>query len=182
MVVGASLFLLFAFQVVAFGGGGFDRYGILLVPLAGAFYLKCANDQKILTSRFKAASLAYCIIVLILGVRAFDASTNFDGAGWEIAQQQIEAGSDPLTIDGGYSWFAFHQTNFETVEIDKFALWFKFRESSPSLTMSEKQIIDQICYVTRIGDPDTNSKARELEVTGLFGWKAYFELQKIGGC
>lgn len=182
MVVGVSLLLLFAFQVVAFGGGGFDRYGILLIPLAGAIFLKCANDQKLLTSRFKAASLVYCVLVLILGVRAFDASTNFDGAGWEIAQQQVDNGSDPLTIDGGYSWFAFYQTNFETVEIDKFALWFKFRESSPTLTMSEKQIIDQICYVTRIGDLGTNSKARELEVSGLFGWKARFELQKKDGC
>ena len=182
-VVGVSLFFLFAFQVVAFGGGGFDRYGILLIPLAGAFYLKCANDQKILTSKFRAASFAYCSLILILGVRAFDASTNYDGVAWEIAQQQVDAGSDPLTIDGGYSWFAFHQTNFETVEIDKFDLWFKYREFSPPLTVSEKQITDQICYVTRIGVANGNdTKVRELEVNGLFGWEARFELQKIAGC
>ena len=174
---------LVGFQIFAFYGVGFDRYGILMVPLLAAFFIKCAKDQNILVSGFPVVSLIYGVLLLSWGVRAFDASTNFDGAAWSIAKQQVDLGASPLAIDGGYSWFAFYQTDFETTEIDKFALWFKFRESPDQLTNREKQITDRICYITKIGSSNSmEHKVSELNVSGFFGWKTHIELHKIGGC
>jgi hypothetical protein len=174
---------LVGFQIFAFYGVGFDRYGILMAPLSAAVFIKCASDQRFLVSRLPVVSLMFGLLLLTWGVRAFDASTNVDGAAWKIAKQQVELGSSPLAIDGGYSWFAFYQTDFETTEIDKFALWFKFRESPEQLTKREQQITDRICYVTRVGrDDSSEQKVSELNVSGLLGWKTHVELQKLDRC
>jgi 4-amino-4-deoxy-L-arabinose transferase-like glycosyltransferase len=177
------LMCLVGFQIFAFHGVGFDRYGILVIPLLGAFLIKCAKDQNVLISGFPVVSLLYGVLLLTWGVRAFDASTNFDGAAWKIAQQQVDSGTSPRAIDGGYSWFAFYQTDFETTETDKFALWFKFRESPDQLTNREKQFTNRICYLTKIGSSSpTEHKVSEINVSGLFGWKTHIELQKLGRC
>lgn len=181
--VSIVLLFLIGLQIFAFYGVGFDRYGILMIPLSAAVFIKCAKDQSVLITRFPVVSLLYGVLLLTWGARAFDASTSFDGAAWKIAQQQVDSGTSPLAIDGGYSWFAFYQTDFETTEVDKFALWFKFRDGSDELTYREKQITDSICYITKIGSSDlTEQKVRELNVSGLFGWKAHFELQKLERC
>jgi len=182
-VVSIVFLCLVGFQIFAFYGVGFDRYGMLLVPLLSAVFLKCAKDQNVLVRRFPMVSLIYGLLLLTWGARAFDASTNFDGSAWRIAKQQVDLGISPLAIDGGYSWFAFYQTDFQTTEIDKFALWFKFRESPDQLTNREKEITDRICFVSRISNSESSEqKVAELNVSGLFGWKAYFELQKSGNC
>lgn len=181
--VAIVLLCLVGFQTFAFYGVGFDRYGIFMVPLLAAVFIKCAKDQNVLITRFPVVSLLYGVLLLSWGVRAFDASTNFDGAAWKIAQQQVDSGTSPLAIDGGYPWFAFYQTDFKTTEVDKFTLWFKFRESPAQLTNREKEITDRICYITKIGSSNlTEQKVRELNVSGLFGWKTHFELQKLDRC
>lgn len=182
-VVSIVFLCLVSFQIFAFYGVGFDRYGMLMVPLLAAVFIKCAKDQNVLVERFPMVSLIYGLLLLTWGARAFDASTNFDGSAWRIAKQQVDSGISPLAIDGGYSWFAFYQTNFQTTEIDKFALWFKFRESPAQLTNREKEITDRICFVSKIGNSESlEQKVSELNVSGLFGWKTHFELQKSGHC
>lgn len=182
-VVSTVLGVLVAFHAVSFGGVGMDRYGILAIPLLLSVFIKCAQDQRILVNKPLYLVLLPSALVLVWGIRAFDASTNYDGSNWKVAKQQVDAGSDPRTIDGGYSWFAFYQTDFDTTEVDKFDLWFKFRESPHLLSDAEKQITTNICYVTRQNVQGSNEQiVRELTVTGLFGWKTHAVLQKLDDC
>lgn len=183
MVASISLFSLGGFLAGAFGGAGFDRYGFLVVPLAAALLLRFSGELDVLFRFNHWISLACCALVLLYGARTFDASTRYDGASWRIAEQLTESGADPQSIDGGYPWFAFYQSDVNNLEIDKFALWFKFNEEQSSLTQNEEAIIKKICYVSRVNGTDPgDQKITELNVSGLFGWKAHFELHKLAEC
>ena len=183
MVASISLFSLGGFLAGAFGGAGFDRYGFFVVPLAAALLLRFSAELDVLFGFNHWISLACCALVLLYGARTFDASTRYDGASWRIAEQLTESGADPQSIDGGYPWFAFYQSDVNNLEIDKFALWFKFNEEQSSMTQNEEAIIKKICYVSRVNGTDPgDQKITELNVSGLFGWKAHFELHKLAEC
>ena len=178
-----SLLLLGGFLAGGFGGAGFDRYGFLVIPLSAALLLRISGELDVLFRFSHWKSLACCVLVLVYGARAFDASTRYDGAAWRIAEQLTKSGADPRSIDGGYPWFAFYQSDVNNLEIDKFALWFKFNEGQPSMTQNEEAIIKTICYVSRVNETDPgDQKVTELNVSGLFGWKAHFELYKKAEC
>jgi|694.fasta_scaffold08188_6 4-amino-4-deoxy-L-arabinose transferase-like glycosyltransferase len=183
VVASVSLFSLGGLLVGAFGGAGFDRYGFLVIPLSAALLLRLSDELDVLFRYNHWKSLAWCALVLVYGARAFDASTRYDGGAWRIAEQLTKRGADPLSIDGGYPWFAFYQSDVDNLEIDKFALWFKFSEDQSLTTQNEEAIINKICYVSRVyGTDPGDQKVSELNVSGLFGWKAHFELHKRAEC
>jgi hypothetical protein len=167
----------------AFEGGGFDRYGLVLIPLLPAMLIKCSSDLGILRKGFNFAAMGALLLIAVFGVRSFDSSTVFDGAKWEIANQEVKSGTNPLHIDGGYEWFAYHQTNFDTTEIDKFVLWGKFSSDPEKLTPEEMKLVKDVCIVSRINKPEERDKEiRKLEATGLFGWKVQLALQELWEC
>ena len=182
-VIGISFMVNIGFMAFAFKGGGFDRYGLILIPLLPAMLIKCSSDLGILRNRFNSPAVGALLLIALFGVRSFDSSTVFDGAKWKIANQEVKSGTNPLDIDGGYEWFAYHQTNFETTEIDKFVLWEKFSSDPEKLIPEEINLIRNVCIVSRINRPKENDEEiRVLEETGLFGWKVRLALQKLWKC
>jgi 4-amino-4-deoxy-L-arabinose transferase-like glycosyltransferase len=182
-VIIVAMLTSIGFMALAFRGGGFDRYGLMLIPLLPAALIRFASELGILRNRIKLGVIAGLLLIGAFGLRSFDSSTVFDGAKWAIAKQEVDFGTSPLNIDGGYEWFAYHQTNFATTEIDKFYLWFKYNESPEKMTPNETELLKGICFVTRINNPTLkDQKIRELDKTGLFGWKVHLELQKKWEC
>jgi 4-amino-4-deoxy-L-arabinose transferase-like glycosyltransferase len=182
-IIGMSFFITIGFMAFAFEGGGFDRYGLVLIPLLPAMLIKCSSDLGILRKGFNFAAMGALLLIAVFGVRSFDSSTVFDGAKWEIANQEVKSGTNPLHIDGGYEWFAYHQTNFDTTEIDKFVLWGKFSSDPEKLTPEEMKLVKDVCIVSRINKPEERDKEiRKLEATGLFGWKVQLALQELWEC
>ena len=185
----ASLLIVISFIVTtgfiafAFQGGGFDRYGLMLIPLLPAVLIKFGSDLGILRKRTNFGVVAGLILIASFGLRSFDASTVFDGAKWAIAKQEVDSGTSPLHIDGGYEWFAYYQTDFDTTEIDKFSLWGKFSSSPEKLTPDEVDFLKDVCFATRIYNPNLKDQTiREVDTTGLFGWKVHLEIQKRWEC
>lgn len=182
-IIGISFIITIGFMAFAFEGGGFDRYGLVLIPLLPAMLIKCSSDLGILRNRFNFAAMGALLLIAVFGVRSFDSSTVFDGAKWKIANQEVKSGTKPPYIDGGYEWFAYHQTNFDTTEIDKFVLWGKFSSDPEKLTPEEMKLVKDVCIVSRINKPEErDEEIRKLKATGLFGWKVELALQKLWEC
>jgi 4-amino-4-deoxy-L-arabinose transferase-like glycosyltransferase len=182
-IIGISFVITIGFMAFAFEGGGFDRYGLILIPLLPAMLIKCSSDLSILRNRFSFSALAALLLIAVFGVKSFDSSTVFDGAKWKIANQEVKSGTNPLHIDGGYEWFAYHQTNFDTTQIDKFVLWGKFSSDPEKLTPEEMKLVKDVCIVARVNKPEErDEEIRKLEETGLFGWKVQLALQKLWEC
>lgn len=182
-IIGISFVIAIGFMAFAFEGGGFDRYGLMLIPLLPAMLIKCSFDLSILRNRFSYSAAAALLLIAFFGMKSFDSSTVFDGAKWKIANQEVKSGTNPLHIDGGYEWFAYHQTNFDTTQIDKFVLWGKFSSDPEKLTPEEMKLVKNVCIVTRINKPEErDEEIRKLEESGLFGWKVQLALQKLWEC
>ena len=182
-VIIVALLTSVGFMALAFQGGGFDRYGLMLIPLLPAALIRFASEIGVLRNRINIGVIAGLLLISAFGLRSFDSSTVFDGAKWAIAKQEVDSGTNPLNIDGGYEWFAYHQTNFATTEIDKFYLWFKYNSSPDKMTTKEAELLKGVCFVSRISNPTLkDQKIRELDKSGLFGWKVHLELQKKWEC
>jgi 4-amino-4-deoxy-L-arabinose transferase-like glycosyltransferase len=182
-IIGIFFVITIGFMAFAFEGGGFDRYGLILIPLLPAMLIKCSSDLSILRNGFSFSAVAALLLISFLGVKSFDSSTVFDGAKWKIANQEVKSGTNPLHIDGGYEWFAYHQTNFDTTQIDKFVLWWKFSSDPEELTPEEMKLVKDICIVARVNKPEErDEEIRKLEEIGLFGWKVQLALQKLWEC
>lgn len=89
----------------------FDRYLISLVPFVAALVIHAGRERELLARRSSAtASLSLAVLGLV-GLVYIDASAAFDGAKWKLASAVEDLGFEAPTIDGGFEWFGYHQSD-----------------------------------------------------------------------
>ena len=163
-------------------GGGFDRYGLLLIPLSAAIVGKSLTNSCVTKIRTFVALIIVAFIASI-GARTISASTLFDGTKNEIATLLVSKGVNAKSIDGGYEWFAYFQTDMSKPETNIFDLWFAYNTGKKDNDATSPIVDNQICYVTRLlnrslGDTTVVTMDKE----DIFGWKTHLEMQKLSNC
>ena len=163
-------------------GGGLDRHGLLMVPLLAAVIGRFVVSNNVHKIR-SVSALVVCFLIAAIGIRTISASTLFDGAKNEIAMLTVEKGVDAKSIDGGYEWFAFNQTDMVNPEVNIFDLWFASNSKTSISNSDNLRMIHRICYVTRLQNQSRNDKTVvTLDKEDIFGWKVHLEVQKLSFC
>ncbi len=110
-----SLTLVYLAVIALTTGTFFDRYLILLVPYIAALLILAGSRNRLFwrVSRRagRAAAAAALVAYAAIGFVYVDAAATIDGAKWRTAERLVSAGFPPATIDAGYEWFGFHQTD-----------------------------------------------------------------------
>jgi hypothetical protein len=88
----------------------YDRYLVALIPFAAALTIRTGLDQR-LVHPVHAVAIATFASLSLVGLTLVDASATVDGAKWHLARAVERLGLEPATIDGGYEWFGYHQTD-----------------------------------------------------------------------
>jgi hypothetical protein len=97
--------------ILATDSPAFDRYLIALVPFAAAVLIRAALDNQLMARPTRAVAITSLAGFGLVGLNIVDASATFDGGKWQLAEKVERRGFAASTIDGGYEWFGYHQTD-----------------------------------------------------------------------
>ena len=91
----------------------FDRYGLVLVPLAGLLLIAEPRSLVVVPRPARrvtmtAAAAAFVVLAGIGLVYATD-SASFDATRWSVATRATHLGYRPLQIYGGFEWLGWHR-------------------------------------------------------------------------
>lgn len=113
------LYLFIALAIVAgyfvaifiLGAPAFDRYLMLVVPLLGIVILWLAT-QRMNEPTKMAQKIAASVTLAVTGAAGLlitDGLNQVDGLRWQVASDLVVSGIPAYKIDGGDSWFRYHQ-------------------------------------------------------------------------
>lgn len=93
------------------GAPAFDRYLLLVVPILGITILWLGTRcwQQRITKLQKAAVAGILVVSTLFGIFITDGLNQVDGLRWQVATELVASGIPAYKIDGGDSWFRYHQ-------------------------------------------------------------------------
>jgi hypothetical protein len=97
----------------------FDRYALPVAPVVAFAVLRAEALQPVSAARatesqripvgVRVGAAAMVALLAFVGIALTAESASFDGARWRAAETAVAAGYDPLEVDGGFEWVAWHR-------------------------------------------------------------------------
>lgn len=137
LVLHSTFVVLSIFAVFfAVGGVGFDRYHLVVIPFVSALILYQIDLENVVNRMRYVPALVFVVIAGFYSYKALDLSTKVDGKAWEMTNDLVDMGTNPLQINGGYEWNVYHRLydgeKADLTFIDQvFNDWFDPSRSSP---------------------------------------------------
>ncbi len=167
----AAVFLCLVGYAIAYGAAValvmpiFDRYALPAIPLVGLLALRAVavpvpavEPARARVEPRRVAPVLAVAVLAFVGLAFAADSASFDATRWHVATAATHRGYDPLQVDGGFEWVAYH------------------RHRGPALgdTVAERQRLRAIYFrglcVTVVVNPSPNATRHAIatgEVQGL---------------
>jgi hypothetical protein len=108
LTVYAMLSIALLLASTPLGQAVYDRHLLPLVPLVAAFVLTAGELRLPARRRFALWAGVALGLFALFGLVFTTSSAVLDHTRWHAASELVDAGYDPLTIDGGLDWVGFH--------------------------------------------------------------------------
>lgn len=143
----------------------FDRYFFPVLPLFAGVVLYSVARHRILAKFGKQLSIFSIVLFTFLSAVFIDSSFILDGLKWKAGDELVADGYSAQSIDAGYEWFGYHQTEIANGRnIKPIRNWWVSLYSSP-----------EICASVGLGDfaegENQESVIHSYEVENLIGTK-----------